>query len=41
MEKYDLWNENFRIYKEIDMEYHKLAVYYNLSDSEFLILNSI
>lgn len=41
MEKYDLWNENFRIYKEIDMEYHKLAVYYNLSDSEFFILNSI
>lgn len=41
MEKYNLWNENFRIYKEIDMEYHKLAVYYNLSDSEFFILNSI
>lgn len=40
-EKEDLWNDNFKLYKEIDLEYHKFATHYNLSDSEFYILNSL
>lgn len=37
----DLWNDNFKLYKEIDLEYHKFATHYKLSDSEFYILNSL
>lgn len=37
----EAWDENYRLYKEIDMEYHRLAVHYGLSDSEFYILYTL
>lgn len=37
----EAWNENYRIYKAIDMEYHKLAIYFGLSDSEFFVLDTL
>lgn len=35
------WDDNYRYYKEIDKEYHRLALSLNLSDCEFYVLYTL
>lgn len=37
----EAWDKNYKLYKEIDREYHRLAMHYGLSDSEFFSLYSL
>lgn len=36
--KSTLWDENYKLYKAIDMEYHRLAVHYGLPDCAYYML---
>lgn len=40
-EEKELWTENYQIYKEIDMQYHRLASHYGMSDSELSVIYSL